>query len=172
MVLVRKMRLLGETKSAQIWFQNVRLDVIKKTSTHTWWFHSQTVIGILMRRNMCFSAAIVIERLTDSTRTRINVAHSRNYRRVMVRTFNLRPMEVLHGKFMWSIIIINICNLIPSSLNLHCRLNRIRSLRKQMFWSVVFVVMALTMFKQILLNLNTLKHFKVVNAYKWQKQNI
>ena len=37
---------LDETKSlaktAQIWFQNVRLDLIKKTSTHTWWFHSQT----------------------------------------------------------------------------------------------------------------------------------
>ena len=32
------------------------------------------VIGILMRRNMCFSAAIVIECLTDSTRTRINAA--------------------------------------------------------------------------------------------------
>ena len=28
-----------------------------------------------MRRNMCFSAAIVIERLTDSNRTRINAAH-------------------------------------------------------------------------------------------------
>ena len=28
-----------------------------------------------MRRNMYFSAAIVIERLTDSTRTRINAAH-------------------------------------------------------------------------------------------------
>ena len=28
-----------------------------------------------MRRNMCFSAAIVIERLPDSTRTRINEAH-------------------------------------------------------------------------------------------------
>ena len=52
-----------------------------------------------MRRNMCFSAAIVIERLTDSTRTRINTAH------VIVeiiagRIFTLRPMEVLHGKFM------------------------------------------------------------------------
>ena len=37
---------LGETKgfakTAQIWFQNMRLDLIKKTSTHTWWFHSQT----------------------------------------------------------------------------------------------------------------------------------
>ena len=37
---------LSETKSfvktAQIWFQNVWLDLIKKTSTHTWWFHSQT----------------------------------------------------------------------------------------------------------------------------------
>ena len=28
-----------------------------------------------MQRNVCFSAAIVIERLTDSTRTRINAAH-------------------------------------------------------------------------------------------------
>ena len=47
MLLVRKMRLfLGETKSfaktAQVWFQNVRFDLIKKTSIHTWWFHSQT----------------------------------------------------------------------------------------------------------------------------------
>ena len=37
---------LGKTKSstkpAQIWFQNVRLDLIKKMSTHTWWLHSQT----------------------------------------------------------------------------------------------------------------------------------
>ena len=37
---------LGETKSftktAQIWFQYVRIDLIKKTSTHTRWFHSQT----------------------------------------------------------------------------------------------------------------------------------
>ena len=29
---------------------------------------------------------------------------SRNYRRVLVRIFTLRPMEVLHGKFMWGII--------------------------------------------------------------------
>ena len=29
-------------EAKQIWFQNVRLDLIKKTSTHTWWFHSQT----------------------------------------------------------------------------------------------------------------------------------
>ena len=29
---------------------------------------------------------------------------SRNYRRVIVRIFILRPMEVLHGKFMWGII--------------------------------------------------------------------
>ena len=39
-------RFWGETKSfaktVQIWFQNVWLDLIKKTSTHTWWFHSQT----------------------------------------------------------------------------------------------------------------------------------
>ena len=43
---MRKMRIFGETKNfaktAQIWFQNVRLDLIKKTSTHTWWFHAQT----------------------------------------------------------------------------------------------------------------------------------
>ena len=50
---------LGETKSfvktAQIWFQNVRLDLIKKTSTHTWWsFTNSGIIGILMRRNVCF----------------------------------------------------------------------------------------------------------------------
>ena len=64
-------------KTAQIWFQNVRLDLIKKTSTHTLVvsFTNSGVMGILRRRNMCFSAAIVIERLTDSTRTRINAAH-------------------------------------------------------------------------------------------------
>ena len=72
---------LGETKSfaktAQIWFQNVRHDLIKKTSTQLDCFiHIYNgVISILMRRNMCFSAAIVIECLTDSTRTRINAAH-------------------------------------------------------------------------------------------------
>ena len=38
-------------------------------------FTNSVVLGILMRRNMCFSAAIVIERLTESTRTRINAAH-------------------------------------------------------------------------------------------------
>ena len=38
-------------------------------------FTNSGVIGNLMRRNMCFSAAIVIERLTDSNRTRINAAH-------------------------------------------------------------------------------------------------
>ena len=30
---------------------------------------------------------------------------SQNYRRVIVRICTLRPMEVLHGKFMWDIII-------------------------------------------------------------------
>ena len=68
---------LGETKSfaktTQIWFQNVRLDLIKKTMMVS--FRNRGVIGILMRRNMCFSAAIVTERLTDSTRTHINTAH-------------------------------------------------------------------------------------------------
>ena len=38
-------------------------------------FTNSGIIGILMRRNMCLGAAIVIERLTDSTRTRINAAH-------------------------------------------------------------------------------------------------
>ena len=39
-------------------------------------FTNSGVVGILMRRNMCFSAAIVIgERLTDSTRMRTNAAH-------------------------------------------------------------------------------------------------
>ena len=33
------------------------------------------VIGILMRRNMRFGAAVVIERLTDSTRRHINAVH-------------------------------------------------------------------------------------------------
>ena len=38
-------------------------------------FTNSGVIGILVRQNMCFSAAIVIERLTDSTHTRVNAAH-------------------------------------------------------------------------------------------------
>ena len=50
-----------------------------------------------MQRNMCFSAAIVIERLTDMNRTRINSAHVIV---VLLRSFTLRSMEVLHGKFM------------------------------------------------------------------------
>ena len=72
---------LGETesfaKTARIWFQNVRLDLIKKNEyPHlTVSFTNSGVTGISMRRKMCFSAAIVIERLTDSTCTRINAAH-------------------------------------------------------------------------------------------------
>ena len=38
-------------------------------------FTNSGVMDILMRRNMCSSAAIVIERLTDSSRTCINAAH-------------------------------------------------------------------------------------------------
>ena len=38
-------------------------------------FTNSGVIGILMRRNMCFTATIVIEHLTELTRTRINAAH-------------------------------------------------------------------------------------------------
>ena len=36
---------------------------------------------------------------------RASVCDSRNYSRVIVRNFTLRPMEVLHGKFIWGIII-------------------------------------------------------------------
>ena len=32
--------------------------------------------------------------------------------------------------------------------------------------------MASIIFKQILLSFNTFNHFKSLNAYKWQKQNI
>ena len=64
-------------------------------------FTNNGVIGILMRRNVRFSATIIIERLTDSTRTRINAAHvivEIVAIIVIVRIVTLRPMEVLHGK--------------------------------------------------------------------------
>ena len=38
-------------------------------------FTNSGVVAILMQRNMCFSAPIVIEPLTDLTRKRINAAH-------------------------------------------------------------------------------------------------
>ena len=57
----------------------------------------------------------VFQRHCNRTSDRFNpYAHqccacdSRNYCRVTVRIFTLRPMEVLHGKFMWGIIIYNI----------------------------------------------------------------
>ena len=59
--------------------------------------------------------------------------------------------------------------LILHSLNLQCKLNRIRPLRNKTFWSFVFGVMALTIFKQILLNLNTFNHFKVVKCLPMTK---
>ena len=63
----------------------------------------------------------------------------------------------------------SISNLIPHSLNLQCKLNGIRSLRNKMFWSVVFGVMALTIFKHLLLNFNTFNHFKVVKCLQMTK---
>ena len=97
---------LGETKSfaktAQNWFPIVRLNLIKKTSTHTWWFH------------MHFNAKKYVFQCRHCNRTsdrfepyahQCCVFDSRNYRREIVRIFTLRPMEVLHGKFMWGIII-------------------------------------------------------------------
>ena len=66
-------------------------------------FTNNGVIGILMRRNMYFSAA-VWDRY-ESYAHKCCAYDSRNYRTAIVRIFTLRPMEVLHGKFMWGIII-------------------------------------------------------------------
>ena len=52
-----------------------------------------------MQRNMCFSAAIIIERLTDSTRTRINAAY------VIVDSKNCYPPA--YGGFTWDIHVSN-----------------------------------------------------------------
>ena len=65
-------------------------------------FTNSGVIGILMQRNMCFSAAIVIECLTDSTRKRINAAH------VIVEIIagyskNFYPQA--YGSFTWEIYV-------------------------------------------------------------------
>ena len=103
---------LGETKSfaktAQIWFQNVQLDLIKKMSTHTWWFQSQTA----SYRHFNATKYVFQCRHCNRMSNRFNpYAHqccacdSRNYRRVIVRIFTLWPMEVLHGIFMWGVII-------------------------------------------------------------------
>ena len=51
-------------------------------------------------------------------------------------------------------------------LNLQWNLNRVHSLRNQMFWSVVFGFMVLIIFKQMLLNFDTCNHFKVVKCLK------
>ena len=117
MVLVRKMWLFRRYKkfrpNCQIWFQNVRLDLIKKTNTHTWWFHSQTAeLYPGSYRHFNATKYVFLCRYCNRTSDRFNpYAHqcsacdSRNYRRMIVRIFPLRPMEVLHGKFMWGIII-------------------------------------------------------------------
>ena len=105
-------------------------------------------------------------------------------------------------------LLIKIRNLIPDSLNLQYKLNRIRSLennnkkkkqkknkknnnnkqtnkkkkkknkkkktkkkkqqQQQMFWSAVYGVMALVIFKQILFNFNRSTSLKSRNAYTWQ----
>ena len=80
-VLLRKMRLCRRNKK----FRQNCSDMVSKCAARSYKenehphlmisFTNSGVIGILMRRNMCFSAAIVIERLVDSTRTRINAAH-------------------------------------------------------------------------------------------------
>ena len=49
-------------------------------------------------------------------------------------------------------------------------LNGIRSLRNKMFRSFVFGVMALTIFKQILLYFNTFNQFKVVKCLQMTKK--
>ena len=88
---------LGETKScaktAQIWFQNdYSLLMVSFTNSR--------VIGILMRRNTCFSVAIVIERLYAhqccAFESKLSQCDSKN--------FYPPAMEVLRGTFMWGII--------------------------------------------------------------------
>ena len=104
---------LGQTKrfakTTQIWFQNVRLDLIirKRVPTLDGFVHKQ-------RSYRHFNAMKYVFQCRHCNRTsdRFNpYAHhccacdSRNYRRVIVRIFTLRPIEVLDGKFMWGIII-------------------------------------------------------------------
>ena len=65
-------------KTARVSSQNVRLDLIKKMSTHTWWFRSQTTeLYAFLRDEICVSGpANVMERLlTVTDRTRIDFAH-------------------------------------------------------------------------------------------------
>ena len=78
-------------------------------STHTWWFHSK------QQRYRHFNATKYMFQCRHCNRTsdKFNLyVHqccaydSQNYRRVIVRIFTLWPMEVLHGKFMWGIIIL------------------------------------------------------------------
>ena len=54
-------------------------------------------------------------------------------------------------------------------LNLQCKLNRIRSLRNKILWSVVFGAMALVIFKQIFPGFNTFNRFKVVKCLQMTK---
>ena len=72
-------------------------------------------------------------------------------------------------RFIKRYLLIRISNLIPHSLNLQCKLNGIRSLRNKIFWSAVFNVMHLNIFKHILLSLNTCNHFKVVKCLQMTK---
>ena len=112
---MRKMRFFRRnkkvsTKLLKFGF-NVRLDLNKKTSTHTWWFHQK------QRCYRHFNATKYVFQCRHCNRTSDRYepyAHqccacdSRNYHRVIIRIFTLRSTEVLHGKFMWGTIIISI----------------------------------------------------------------
>ena len=64
-------------------------------------------------------------------------------------------------RFIQRQLLMRISNLIPHSLNLQCKLHGIRSLRNKIFWSFVFGVMALTIFKQTLLSFNAFNILKL-----------
>ena len=64
-------------------------------------FTNSEVKGILMRRNMRFSTAIVIERLTDKNRRRINAAHVKLSKLSQGNSKNFHP-QVYRG-FTWEI---------------------------------------------------------------------
>ena len=105
-MLVRKMQLFRRNKKIRQNCSNLVSKCAARSNLENEYTHlivsftNSGVIGILMRRNMCFSAAIVIERLTGSTRTRINAAH------VMSKlsqgdSKNFYPLA--HGGFTWEI---------------------------------------------------------------------
>ena len=85
--------------------------------------------------------------------------------------WHTRVSDVVYSQdlFRGRTLLIRISILIPPSLNLLCKLNGIRSLRNKMFLSVVFGVIRLTILKQLLLNLTTFNHFKVVKCLPMTK---